>query len=113
MHVCTCCFILACVVNVSCKNAAFIHQLFMYVDSLIVSPFRQPNVGHMALPSGTKWQCHNTFGPVCMVDMKVILHHLFVTFVFDLSCNVLHTSMTQGVLVVAKAVTNRGVYYTR
>ena len=62
---------------------AFYTYLCVYVDSLHVFPFRQPTVGHMAVPSGDKWQCHNTCGPTCMVDIKVIPHYLFMTFILD------------------------------
>ena len=83
----------------------------MYVDSLHVSPFKQPSAGHMALPSGTKWQCHNTCGPACMVDMKVIPQFPFKTY-FDIFCNVLHTGMAEGALV-AQVIVTRGAFWAR
>ena len=63
-------------IHVSCKKAytnfmAFLHIFCMYVDTVhVFFSFRQPNAGHMALPTGTKWQCHNTCGPACMVNIK-------------------------------------------
>ena len=55
----------------------------MYASSLPVSPFRQPNAGHIALPCSAKQQCHNTCGPACGMDMKLIPHYLIVTFVLN------------------------------
>ena len=44
----------------------------------------KPSAGGMALPTGAKWQCHNTCGPAWIVDMKVILQYPFMTCIMNI-----------------------------
>ena len=67
---------------------AFLH-IFLYIGLFcIFLTFRQPSTGHMGLPTGTKWQCHNTCGLAWMVDMKVISHYPFMMFTLNILGNI-------------------------
>ena len=85
----TCYSKLTCVIHVPCKSATCTHQfnwLFIHVFVCVLIfytfPFRQVNVGPMALPTGDRQQCHPNVGQNVKVDTKEISHYQIVTFIF-------------------------------